>query len=247
MPDAFGTTLDYLETPRPARAAAPGLAGRPGPARRPAAALRVGRPADLGDTARFGFGTTVTQCAAYAAFDRVGNAQLLSRARHRARRRARPGCSRTPRASWIEDAALQGLRRLVEETHRREGLGAWPSSPSTSPTSSFTGCSTRHLDEAAHHRRRAGAYSLAAQHLSGWFKDQRRWVDALYKAWRDRPRARGANAALLSERRRGRPTKAVTALAPLAARADALVGAGSHRGAGRNAAAASVPALAPSA
>lgn len=30
--------------------------------------------------ARFGWGTTITQCAAYAAFDRVGNAQLLSRA-----------------------------------------------------------------------------------------------------------------------------------------------------------------------
>ena len=61
------------------------------------------------DTARFGFGTTITQCAAYAAFDRVGNAQLISRV----------GLSlgggsadllATAKTCWMQDEALQPLR-----------------------------------------------------------------------------------------------------------------------------------------
>ena len=39
-----------------------------------------------------------------------------------------------------------------------------------------------HLDEAALIGG-AASYSLVAQHLSGWFTDQRRWFDALYKTW----------------------------------------------------------------
>ena len=38
------------------------------------------------DVTRFGFGTTITQCAGFAAFDRIGNAQAHQPARHRPRR-----------------------------------------------------------------------------------------------------------------------------------------------------------------
>ena len=79
-----------------------------------------------------------------------------------------------------------------------------------------------HLDDAALGAG-AGAYSLVAQHLSGWFTDQRRWVDALYEAWVADPEHGATNQAALGGVA-GRPCPpAVAALAPVAARADGLV------------------------
>lgn len=49
-----------------------------------------------------------------------------------------------------------------------------------------------HLDEAAL-LGGAGGYSLVAQHLAGWFTDNRRWVDALYAAWGNDPEHGAAN------------------------------------------------------
>jgi phenol/toluene 2-monooxygenase (NADH) P1/A1 len=40
----------------------------------------------------------------------------------------------------------------------------------------------------------AGAYSLFAQHLTRWFADQRKWLDALIACWRDDPEHGPANA-----------------------------------------------------
>jgi phenol hydroxylase P1 protein len=39
----------------------------------------------------------------------------------------------------------------------------------------------------------AGAYSLVAASLSSWFEDQRRWLDALFTAWRTDPELADVN------------------------------------------------------
>ena len=66
------------------------------------------------DIARFGFGTTITQCAAYAAFDRIGNAQALSRVGI-ALGGGTAELLGEAKTRWVEDASLQGLRRYMEE------------------------------------------------------------------------------------------------------------------------------------
>ena len=84
-----------------------------------------------------------------------------------------------------------------------------------------------HLDDAAITGGAPG-YSLAAQHLTDWFKDQRRWLDALYRAWVSDPELGAGNAEIIASAVAGAVDRAVTALRPLAARADALVGAGTE-------------------
>jgi len=83
-----------------------------------------------------------------------------------------------------------------------------------------------HLDDAAIDAG-AGSYSLFAQHQASWFKDQRKWVDALYKAWAADPETGAANKELLAETSAEALVAALAALRPVAARADELVGAGS--------------------
>ena len=91
---------------------------------------------------RFGYGTTITQCCAYAAFDRIGNAQLISPRRHRARRRRRQSCSTRRRRPGSRTPTCSRLRQLRRGGPGRVRLGRRRSSPSTCPTSSSTRCST---------------------------------------------------------------------------------------------------------
>ena len=176
------------------------------------------------DTARFGFGTTITQCAAYAAFDRVGNAQLISRV----------GLSlgggsadllATAKTCWMQDEALQPLRRLAEELLVERDWGRSLVALDIADQLLYPLLYT-HLDEAALNGG-AGSYSLIAQHLSKWFKDQRRWLDALYRAWTSDPELGETNKLLLAEIVGTALAKAQGAAGALASRADQLVTTGS--------------------
>ena len=175
------------------------------------------------DTARFGFGTTITQCAAYAAFDRVGNAQLISRV----------GLSLgggsadlldAAKTSWLDDDALQPLRRLAEELLVERDWGKSLVALDVADQLLYP-LLYGHLDEAALNGG-AGSYSLIAQHLSRWFKDQRRWLDALYRAWTTDPELGEVNKVLLSEIVESALASAQVAALSLGAKADSLVGAG---------------------
>jgi phenol hydroxylase P1 protein len=84
-----------------------------------------------------------------------------------------------------------------------------------------------YLDEAALNGG-AGSYSLIAQHLSKWFKDQRRWLDALYRAWTSDPELGQTNKVLLAEIVETALDSARGASGALAARADLLVTTGSQ-------------------
>ncbi len=221
MSDAFGATLGYLESHGLLEKLPEAWKDVLGQLVVPLRHYESGAQLISCDAARFGFGTTVTQCAAYAAFDRVGNAQLLSRLGI-ALDGGTAGLLEEAKRSWIEDASLQGLRKLVEETIVERDWGV------AMVTLDITDQLLYHLlfsylDDIAINSG-APAYSLAAQHLSGWFKDQRRWVDALYAAWTTDPETGTANAALLADTVAAALAKATAALAPLARYADELVG-----------------------
>jgi phenol hydroxylase P1 protein len=172
--------------------------------------------------ARFAYGTAVEQCLSFAAFDRIGNAQMLSRV----------GISLadgsdellgTAKQSWMDSPALQPLRRLVEELLVERD---W--------VTSTIGLDLidrllypllyRHLDEAAL-LGGAGSYSLIAQHFAGWYDDNRRWLDALLAEWVGDPEYGEQNRARLQEMVGTWLPRAREAVDALAAAVDAAVAA----------------------
>ncbi len=223
MFDGFGTTLDYLEGRGLLERLPQGWKDVLAAVVVPLRHYENGAQLISTSVARFGFGTSITQCAAYAAFDRTGNAQVLSRLGI-ALGGGTADLLATAKTSWVEDQALQPLRKLVEETICESDWGIGLVTLDVMDQLLY-GLLFTHLDDAAISGGAPG-YSLAAQHLSGWFVDQRKWLDALYAAWAADPELGAANAALLAEHGGAAVDKALDALRPLAARVDALVSAG---------------------
>lgn len=182
--DAFGKTLAYLEErellarmPEAWRAV---LASVVVPLRHYESGAQLVTVAG----ARFAYGTSLEQCCTFAAFDRIGNAQMLSRVGI-ALGVGTADILTTAKQEWLDSDHLQPLRRLVEEImivdDWAEGVLAVDIIDSLIYPLLYTGLDERALLEGA------GAYSLFAQHLSTWFTDQRRWLDALVVAWREDP------------------------------------------------------------
>lgn len=162
--------------------------------------------------ARFAYGTSLEQCCTFAAFDRIGNAQMLSRVGI-ALAVGTADVLTTAKQEWLDSDHLQLLRRLTEEImiveDWAEGLLAVDIIDSLVYPLLYTGLDDRALLEGA------GAYSLFAQHLNTWFKDQRKWLDALITAWREDPEngeANQAHLARIDETWRPRAQEAVDAL-----------------------------------
>jgi phenol/toluene 2-monooxygenase (NADH) P1/A1 len=172
---------------------------------------------------RFAYGTTVEQCLSYASFDRVGNAQLLSRW---GMSLAQGGDELlvTAKAAWTDAEHLQPLRRYVEELLVEPDWAISHLSLDVADQLLYN-VLYRHLDEAAL-LGGAGGYSLLAQHLSGWFTDQRRWADALYTAWAVDPEHGADNVAALTAALDAALPRALDAVGALAAHADSLLGTG---------------------
>jgi phenol hydroxylase P1 protein len=140
--------------------------------------------------ARFAYGTSVEQCCTFAAFDRIGNAQLLSRVGI-AVGGGTANSLAIAKQAWLEEPYLQPLRRYTERAmvtaDWAEALVAVDIADSLLYPLLY-----RRLDERAL-QSGANAYSLVAQHLGTWFDDQRRWLDALYTAWRTDPELADVN------------------------------------------------------
>ena len=145
--------------------------------------------------ARFAYGTSLAQCCTFAAFDRIGNAQMLSRV-GLGLSAGTADILTTAKQEWLDSDHLQPLRRLVEEImivdDWAEGLLAIDIADSLIYPLLYTGLDERALIGGA------GAYSLFAQHLSKWFTDQRKWLDALITAWHDDPRSGESNRSQLT-------------------------------------------------
>lgn len=221
--EAFGATLGYLEKrgmfERLPQAWGSVIADVLLPLRHYEAAAQM----ISAHAARFGWGTSTTQCFTYAGFDRIGNAQILSRVGI-----AYGGGTAEPlhlaKTAWIEDPTWQPLRKHVElmlvEMDWGKGMVALDVTDRLVYELLYT-----HLDDAALSAG-AGSYSLVAQHLSTWFADQRRWFDALYKAWVADPEYGAGNRDLIADVVASTLDTAGAALAPIAAATDGLIAAG---------------------
>ena len=225
MFDAFSRTLDYIDDH--------GLFGRMAQEWRDlmiAALLPIrhyegGAQLISAEGARFAYGTSVEQCLSYAAFDRIGNAQMLSRV-GLALGEGDTGPLTEARQSWLERAELQPLRRYVEEllVERDWAVSAFALDLADRLLYPLL---YRHLDNAALAAGQS-ALSLVAQHLHAWFTDHRKWVDALVAAWTGDSEHGAANTEALAAIVRRRLPQAVSAVANLAAAADAAVDTGAR-------------------
>lgn len=228
--EAFGKTLDYLDT-RDLFAKLPEawrsiMADTFVPMRHYESAGQL----IFSGACRFGYGTTITQCCAYAAFDRIGLAQLISRVGI-ALGGGGAELLDSAKAAWIEDAHLQPLRKYVEEAMVESDWADTVIAYDLSDQLVY-GVLYRELDEAAL-LGGAGAYSLVSQHLSSWFTDQRRWVDALYKAWLADPEYGASNKAAFERIVAAKLPQALAAGEAVAAHIDSFDAIGAGEAAGR--------------
>lgn len=148
------------------------------------------------NAARFAYGTTVAQPAAFASMDRIGNAQLFSLI-GLAMDGGGGDVLAEAKKNWLYSAPLQGLRRMVEELliepDWATGLIAIDIADRLLYPMLFD-----HVDERALFHG-ATAYSLLARHFDDWFGGQRKWIDALVKAWVADPKHGETNARILAE------------------------------------------------
>ena len=160
------------------------------------------------DITRFGFGTTITQCAGFAAFDRIGNAQAISRLGI-ALGGGTAELLGEAKTRWVEDAALQGLRRYVEELFLEKDWGKALIRLDVLDRLLY-GLFFTHLDDAAIDAG-AGSYSLFAQHqavvVQGPAQVARRPLQGVGRRPADRRREQGAARRDHHRRRSTRPSR----------------------------------------
>jgi phenol/toluene 2-monooxygenase (NADH) P1/A1 len=168
--------------------------------------------------ARFADGTSIEQCCTFAAFDRIGNAQMLSRIGIELGG-GHGEVLDTAKHNWLDAEHLQPLRRLAEQimaiSDWAEGLLALDLVDSLIYPLLY-----RDLDEAAL-LGGAGAYSLLAQHFMTWFADQRKWIDALTRMWAEDAASGENNHATLARITNAWQPRARQAAAAIAATIDA--------------------------
>ncbi|NLW98610.1 MAG: phenol 2-monooxygenase [Actinomycetales bacterium] len=218
--EAFGSTLDYLEKRGMFDRLPPAWSSLVQDILLPLRHYEAAAQMISSAAARFGWGATITQCAAYAAFDRIGNAQMLSRVGI-SFGGGSADCLDLAKTAWIEADTWQPLRKLVEETLAERDWGKALIALDTMDRVLYTLFYT-HLDDVAI-ASGAGSYSLVAQHFSSWFADQRRWLDALIKAWVADPEHGATNAAAISQTALAALGEIHEALCPVASAADALI------------------------
>ncbi|GAB2985202.1 phenol 2-monooxygenase [Amycolatopsis acidiphila] len=144
--------------------------------------------------ARLAYGTSIEQCLSFAAFDRIGNAQLLSRV-GLALGGGTAELLTEARARWLEAEELQPLRRYCEELLVEPDWAVATIALDLADRLIYP-LAYRHLDEQALSFG-AGALSLLSQHLGTWFTDHRKWLDALITAWLADPEHGTGNAEVL--------------------------------------------------
>ncbi len=221
--EAFGSTLDYLEKRGMFDRLPDAWHGVVQSVLLPLRHYEAAAQMICAHAARFGWGTSITQCCIYSSFDRIGNAQILSRVgiSFGGGTADNLGVAKT---AWLEDDTWQPLRKHVEQMLVEKDWGTGLVALDVTDRVIYQILYT-HLDDAAL-AGGAGSYSLVAQHLSGWFTDQRRWLDALYKAWAADPEHGAANRAHLADVVERTLATTRAALAPVAAAVDSLVAAG---------------------
>ena len=223
MGDAFAKSLEYVDSRGLLQKLPTGWDALVGDLLLPLRHYEAGAELLLIEGSRFAYGTTIEQGCMYAAFDRIGNAQSISRigivyadGHDHALSQAKE--------KWLTDPALQGLRRLIEELLVERDYAKELITLDLCDRLLYSVMFT-HLDESAL-MGGAGAYSLLAQHFSSWFADQRRWIDHLYKTWFADEEFGASNKAAFEDVLANRWTQVVEAVVDFAAAVDARVGTG---------------------
>jgi phenol hydroxylase P1 protein len=232
--DAFAKSLEYVDSRTLLQKLPEGWDSLVGDLLLPLRHYEAGAELVLIEGSRFAYGTTIDQCCTYAAFDRIGNAQNLSRIGI-VYADGHDHALATAKEKWLTDPALQGLRRLIEEVltegdYAKELLASARCGRLRYPLM-FT-----HLDEAALVGG-AGAYSLLAQHFASWMADNQRWVDHLIKCWFADEQYGESNRAAFNDVLSRRWAQVVEAVTDLAAAVDSRVGTGAVTSVELNAAA----------
>jgi len=145
---------------------------------------------------RFGFGTTVTQAAGFAAFDRIGNAQQLSLIGLSLAGGAADTLT-DAKKNWLYAPNLQGIRQTVEELLVEQDWAAGLVGLDMLDDQLYP-LLYEHLDERALFRG-AGPYRLFARHFNDWYRGHRKWLNALLKAWTSDPGHGEGNRKVLGE------------------------------------------------
>lgn len=227
MHEAFGKTLEYV--------ADHNLFGRtPEPWKRligeiviPLRHFESGCQMLYSGAARFAWGATIAQCCSFEGFDRIANAQLISRVGITLGEQT-AAVLVSAKESWMDAPAWQPLRRFIEEALVEPdwavGVIAVDIVDKLLDTLIY-----RHLDEEAIVGG-AGAYSLLAQHVGTWYGEHRKWLDALYKAWLADPEKGATNAAAFAAAVSVWFPKAVDAVGAIAQHADTIVDTGAAAG-----------------
>jgi phenol hydroxylase P1 protein len=232
--DAFAKSLEYVDSRTLLQKLPEGWDSLVGDLLLPLRHYEAGAELVLIEGSRFAYGTTIDQCCTYAAFDRIGNAQNLSRIGI-VYADGHDHALATAKEKWLTDPALQGLRRLIEEVltegdYAKELLAIDLCDRLLYPLM-FT-----HLDEAALVGG-AGAYSLLAQHFASWMADNQRWVDHLITCWFADEQYGESNRAAFNDVLSRRWAQVVEAVTDLAAAVDSRVGTGAVTSVELNAAA----------
>lgn len=170
---------------------------------------------------RFSYGATIAQCCSYEGFDRIGNAQLISRVGI-ALGEQTAAVLKEAKALWIEAPSLQGLREVEEHllVEKDWAVGVIGLDLVDELVDALV---YRYLDEEAI-LGGAGAYSLLAQHIGTWWTEHRKWLDPLYKAWVADEQYGEANKASITAAVNTWLPKALAAVTLVADRADELAG-----------------------
>jgi phenol hydroxylase P1 protein len=133
---------------------------------------------------------------AFASFDRIGNAQMLSLIGLAMAGGAADTLTEAKKI-WLYSAKLQGLRRFVEELFVEPDWAVSLIALDLADVQLYPVLYT-HTDERALVRG-ATAYSLLASHFNDWFANQRKWLTALLKAWSQDPQHGESNRKVLSD------------------------------------------------
>src|SRR5664279_4742304 len=114
MNDSFASSLDYVESRSLLRKLPTGWDAVVADILIPLRHYEAGAELITIEGARMAYGTTIDQCCTYSAFDRIGNAQSISRIGIVFSDGDDHALS-AGKQKWLDDPALQGLRRLIEE------------------------------------------------------------------------------------------------------------------------------------
>lgn len=170
---------------------------------------------------RFAYGTSISQALSYAAFDRIGNAQVHSMIGLSVGGGSSEALNEA-KQHWMDSEHLQGLRKYVEETIVNLDYAYGLISIDIVDGMLFP-LMHGYTDEIA--LTSGGAVvSLLGQHFTSWYTDQKKWLDPLIKAWTSDPEHGEANATAIAEIVDGRMADASAAVSAIASKIDEALG-----------------------